>query len=271
MKQRMSWFSIYVKGNFHVSFSALSLSLLSMQWLNISPPFVVYFFLFISTFLGYSFLKYYSVRDKLLTSSSFFTIFLLLSLLVGCVALVIGLFSLRLPSIVVAAIATVITLFYAKGSPVAFSRENGFVKIVLVGLVWALMCVSFPVAHFGIDLLLSKAVVHLFFAVLLLVLALMVPFEIRDLASDQLHWPTLAQYLGTTRIKAVGFACLLGALVLFSKVTMGGLSTYTAMCTLGSLVSLAIWKSHKNQSQWFASFWVEAIPIAAFAVNYLFK
>ena len=242
-----------------------------MQWLNISPPFVVYFFLFLSTFIGYNFLKYYSVRDKLLNSSSFFNSFLLLCFLVACIALGVGLFSLRLPSIVVAAIATVITLFYAIGSPVVFSRENGFVKIGLVGLVWALMCVSFPVAHFGIDLLLSKAVVQVFFAVLLLVLALMVPFEIRDLASDQLHWPTLAQYLGTTRIKAVGIGCLLGALVLFGTVTMEGLSTYSAMGTLGALVSLAIWKSHKNQSQWFSSFWVEAIPIAAFAVNYLFK
>lgn len=242
-----------------------------MQWLNISPPFVVYFFLFFSTFIGYNFLKYYSVRDRLLNSSPFFNTFLLLSFIVGGIALVIGLFSLRLPSLVVAAIATVITLFYAKGSPVAFSRENGFVKIVLVGLVWALMCVSFPVAHVGIDLLLNKAVVQVFFAVLLLVLALMVPFEIRDLASDRLHWPTLAQYLGTTRIKVVGLGCLLGALVLFGKVTMEGLGAKSAMGTLGALVSLAIWKSHKNQSRWFASFWVEAIPIATFAVNYLFK
>jgi hypothetical protein len=95
----------------------------------------------------------------------------------------------------------------------------------------------------------------------LLVVVWTLPFEIRDLDYDQGSLGTLPQQLGIKRTKGVGLMLLIIALVLEALKHAPNTAHFLSFILLffGSAYLLAI--SKKEQSGYFASFWVESIPI----------
>jgi hypothetical protein len=105
----------------------------------------------------------------------------------------------------------------------------------------------------------------------LLVLILLVPFEIRDLAYDMPELKTLPQRFGVTNTKIFAlFAAVLFYGLSFLKDTflmIDLIGKGILFLTLGFFILL----TKRKQSKYFASFWVEAIPIFWFGVLLVLK
>ena len=95
----------------------------------------------------------------------------------------------------------------------------------------------------------------------MLVLALIIPFEIRDLTYDSAALGTLPQVLGIKKTKLFGLSMVLGCVIL-EVLKTETFSAYSIVqyCIL-LITAFAILKSSTKQSSYYASFFVEGIPI----------
>ena len=94
-----------------------------------------------------------------------------------------------------------------------------------------------------------------------MVLVLLIPFEIRDLAYDKPELKTIPQRIGVTKTKVFGsFLVLFFFFLTFLKDEITELELIAKgifFLILGGLMFV----TKRNQSKYFASFWVEVIPI----------
>ncbi|MBT8210193.1 MAG: hypothetical protein KJP14_06665 [Eudoraea sp.] len=138
-------------------------------------------------------------------------------------------------------------------------RNYGILKVFLVALVWTLITFVLPVAQYSIEP--GWDVYLLSIQRFLLILVLMIPFEIRDLEYDPPELRTIPQRIGITATKRIGFF-LVGVyfLMIFLKdelQPMEGLANGILLFFLVFTLAMA----RKGQSRYYASFWVEAVPI----------
>ena len=137
-------------------------------------------------------------------------------------------------------------------------RSLSGLKIFVVALVWSGATVILPVL--AAKHTISWDVCIESFQRFVFVLVLLAPFEIRDLMYDKPELKTLPQRFGVAQTKIFG---ALGAVVFFfltflkddisiSEVVVKGV----LFLVLGSLMFI----TKRNQSKYFASFWVEGIP-----------
>ena len=138
-------------------------------------------------------------------------------------------------------------------------RSLGGLKIFVVALVWAGATVILPVLVVSEPLTWDVYVetVQCF----ILVFVLLIPFEIRDLVYDQEDMQTLPQRFGVAKTKIFGaFATLLYFFMTFLKDDIGSKELFLKgilYLTLG----IVMFTTKRKQSKYFASFWIEAIPI----------
>ena len=265
MKLLSSVFSFYINSSIHVAFAVLALVGISVLEYDIEIPNALWVFIFFGTITGYNFVKYAKIaglRHRELTNSlrsiqifsficfgitSYFTFRLSFDTL-----LLIGGFAL-------------LTFFYA----VPFLKSKNLrsltrIKIFVVALVWAGVTVIVPVMSAGVDL--NTDILVTFIQRFFIVVVLIIPFEIRDLQFDVASLKTLPQQLGVRRVKALGLFLLLICLIIEGfkdEFSVGYFMSLFIICTLiaGALISSSI-----KQLRYFASFWIEAIPIVWFGV-----
>ena len=94
----------------------------------------------------------------------------------------------------------------------------------------------------------------------------MIPFEIRDLPYDSSALETIPQRFGVLRSKIFGIFLLL--LILGLEIFKDEISSAYILSLLifFPLIILVLWGSKKHQGRYFASFWVEAMPIVWFLI-----
>ena len=103
------------------------------------------------------------------------------------------------------------------------------------------------------------------------VLVLMVPFEIRDMAYDNLKLGTIPQRIGVKWTKGIALLLLVLCFLLeFFKDELQS-SRPVILTFLVLLLVFFVLKSKKEQTKYYSSFWVEAIPIAWLAITILFE
>lgn len=103
-------------------------------------------------------------------------------------------------------------------------------------------------------------------SVFLFVYALCIPFEIRDLRYDDIHLQTLPQKIGVNKTKILGIVLLIFSLIVYE---FGDFHPYFnpelnidfAFIIIVIITAIAIWFSDKFKSDYYASFFVEAIPV----------
>lgn len=138
-------------------------------------------------------------------------------------------------------------------------RSLGGLKIFIVALVWAGATVLLPVmaARGAITWNVGIEILQRF----ILVLVLLMPFEIRDLKYDAPELKTIPQRYGTARTKNIA---IIGAL-LFFLLTFLKQEIYVMEVVGKGIFFLALTMllllTKKEQPGYFASFWVEALPI----------
>lgn len=130
------------------------------------------------------------------------------------------------------------------------------IKIFVIAFVWAGTVVFFPVTSFvPFDV---NHVIY-FLGLMFFVVVLTLPFDIRDLAFDEKSIRTLPMLLGVKGVKVLGVFLLIISLLIHWYV-FGNDGFYQFLITSLVLVFLLFF-AKEEQSKYYASFWVEGIPI----------
>ena len=251
---------IYVKGSIHVALSVFSMSSLSLLSLNKNIPEPQLLIVFFASYVYYNLIKFAPVGFKGTNQPTIFWNWLKLSTLLSLLILLYLVKDLSKDSWFILAVSSFFGVLYVQKELLPISRENGWIKAFLVSLVWALITAVLPftLLHedwFGLEIIL------LFFSHFFLVLALLVPFEIRDMSVDQLMMPNLAQQLGVQKIKWVGYLSLILSIILWMLATDLGIYYQLAYFIFYFITMALIAGAKIDQPQNYTSLWVEAIPI----------
>ena len=251
---------IYVKGSIHVALSVFSMSSLSLLSLNKNIPEPELLIVFFASYVYYNLIKFAPVGFKGTNQPTIFWNWLKLSTLLSLLILMYLVKDLSKDSWFILALSSFFGVLYVQKELLPISRENGWIKAFLVSLVWALITAVLPftLLHedwFGLEIIL------LFFSHFFLVLALLVPFEIRDMRVDQLMMPNLAQQLGVQKIKWVGYLSLILSIILWMLATAQEVYFQSAYFIFYVITMALIAGARIDRSQNYSSLWVEAIPI----------
>ncbi len=156
---------------------------------------------------------------------------------------------------------TVLTFFYSV--PVFYKRKSlrfmPGVKLFVIAFSWAGVTVFFPLVdsqyHF------NAAIIVLFIQRVFLVMALTIPFDIRDLDYDKEDLKTIPQLIGVTNAKRLGSFFVLIFIGLEFYFYQFKIDLMLPELLVGALLFIGLYLSNRNQNRWFASFWIESIPI----------
>lgn len=254
-------FEFYLDASIHVAFSILALVHVTCITLNISVDAHLCWFLFFGSIACYNFVKYGVEAGKYVLVADLYQKHIQwVSLIALGFAMYHGYF---LSPQIYMAIAVLVALTGLYAIPVLPHTKNlrslGGLKIFVVALVWAGSTVILPVIAAGQSIFWDVWIVTL--QCFLFVLVLLVPFEIRDLAYDSPELRTLPQRFGITRTKIIGA----GTIAMFFLLTLLkdtiGLTELMVNAILSLILGILIWNTKRNQSRYFSSFFVEAVPI----------
>ncbi|WP_158278692.1 hypothetical protein [Rhodohalobacter mucosus] len=140
-------------------------------------------------------------------------------------------------------------------------RQVYGLKIFVIGLVWAFVTVLLPFAQTHGSAFPDPEILAAFLQRLLFVIALTIPFDIRDRASDPESLGTIPMIFGNRNAILLGSSLLFVSLLielLFRENPLPEVMLHTLIILLtGGL----LWKSIHRHTDNLASFWVEGIPI----------
>lgn len=251
----------YINSSIHVALAVNSLTIITSLHLNIPIEKSLLVFIFFGTVTAYNFVKYAGLANlhhrnlaKSLRIIQIFSLFCFLGLIISS-------FYISIEVIIWAGCFGLITLLYAL--PVFSRRRNlrsiSGLKIYVIALVCAGVTVVLPIISYENTIFDTSAIE--FFQRFLLVLPLILPFEIRDLKYDLDQLGTIPQKLGVTSSKILGLGILACVIALEFLKSTATLETKTAIGMMSLITAIFIWRSKRNQSRYFASFWVESIPM----------
>lgn len=255
-------FRFYLQASVHVALSVISLIIITSKFLNLAWDSAFLVFVFCSTIATYNFIKYgVEARKYFFVSNRYhrgiqyfsFANLLLAFFYLGNLTLTSWL-TLLLTALFIGAYA------FPVNPRLKNLRNYGILKIFLVALVWTLITMLLPAVQYQSGMGWDRYID--FTQRFLLILALMVPFEIRDLKYDLPELRTVPQRIGIKATKGVGIGlAVVCFLITFLKDDLHGLEIQSrALLTL--VLVFFILGSKKGQSDLYASFWVEGLPIA---------
>ena len=265
-------FSFYVFSNIHVAVSTACLVLLTLEPHPIDPcPAAL--FVFCSTVLAYNFIRVmersrtHPFLDNWTRSSERP---LLLVNAVSLLGLILAAQRLNSEGLLLLIPFFLLTLFYVYPGSKKFRglRSLPGLKLFVIAVVWSGVTVLFPlVANF---LPVGQGEWIVFAQRFLLVLAITIPFDLRDLQCDDEDLATLPQALGPKTSKLIA----LGALALFALLFFTG-SHFDSRHRIAGLAiavvsALLVLKAGIYQERYYSAFWVEGIPILWYLLIVLF-
>lgn len=264
MKGLKGGFKFYIFSNVHVALAGFCLTLLTIFKFNISS-FYYAVFVFFTILFSYTFIRMVEVRlgkikwYKVWWKENKKKIFFLN--IIGVVSLVFlfGFKKISMTSLWVLIPFIAITLFYVipiyKTSFLEFSFRNfPFIKIYSIALVWGGVTVLFPL--FGSLVNWADRGLY-FFQIVLFVMAITIPFDIRDVATDEKKMQTIPQLVGVKKAKYIGvfLAILFAVIELFKPKFSLEVPLVSVLIIVFNLVASPFKK------RLFTSFWVEATPV----------
>lgn len=270
MKFLNNIFRFYINSSIHIALSVCSLVAITALEFNFSVSKELYWFCFFGTITGYNFVKYAEVArlkhkslDASLRTIQIFSFFCF-------IALCYFMFQLSFKTLLVTSAFAFLTFFYAV--PFLMSknlRSLVGIKILIVAVVWAGVTVIIPVVNE--EIILQTEVGLTFFQRVLFVLALTLPFEIRDLKYDESALGTLPQKTGIFYTKIIGILLLGFVFLLQFFKQEWNLNYVVSIGVISGVLTVVLFFSKKRQSLYFASFWVEGIPILWLGLLLAFK
>jgi hypothetical protein len=269
MKWLSHLFNFYLDASVHVAFAIISFIQVTCITLRIPSDHHLLWFLFFGSISGYNFIKYGVEAEKyVMVANKYHKGIQIFSLVALAIALYHAHF-LNINTYVGVFILVLLTGFYAL--PLLPKAKNlrswGGLKIFIVALVWAGATVILPVL--SVDTMFSWDVWMEATQRFLLVLILLVPFEIRDLAYDSTDLKTLPQRYGVENTKKLGMVMIvLFSLLTFLKDDLHHQEIISKVFIV-LLLTLFMGLTKRKQGSYFASFWVESVPIMCYAIMFL--
>ncbi len=263
-------FAFYINSSIHLGFVVVALLAITIFEFNLQVPKSLWPFVFLGTVTGYNFVKYAKIAGlhhrSLTDSLRTIQIFSFLCFVVLCfVAL-----HLSFKTLAVTAGLALLTFFYAV--PLLNNknlRTLPALKIFIVAVVWAGISVLVPV--FASDEPLDLDIWLTFFQRLLIVIVLTLPFEIRDIPYDSFALKTFPQQLGVRNTKLMGILFLVISVALEFFKTLSAKPYLIGLVVFCLLLGAMLVISKTHQKRYFASFWVEGLPLVWFVILWLFQ
>ncbi len=259
----------------HVALAAVALYVLYAFWLGVVPDGFYLIFLFASTVLYYTFLRIIHLSEMRVCVARWFemnlkrVLILDLFLSVVLVYAVFGLTYARLLKIFLVFIPAVMYHLNSQWGKVFSWRNIGWVKILVISLVWAAMTVWVPFSG-TVD---NDRLSLVFFHAVIFVLLWTLPFDIRDLSMDAVSLKTIPQVFKEKTL-AVAFAVVsvyvLLTLYLEMKLGRTFLSLIFVMAGLLLLGAVAL-APKKSEDYYFTAFWVEGIPVLMLSIAVVWR
>lgn len=260
MKPLNGIFAFYINSSIHVALAVLALLAITVMEYGLNISSALWAFVFLGTLTGYNFVKYSKIaglhHHRLTRTLRAIQIFSALCLILFCISAC----YLSIKVLLITVAFGLATFFYA----VPFIQTKNLrnlsgIKIFVVAFVWAGVTVILPFVASEIPI--SIDVLLTFFQRILIVVVLILPFEIRDVPYDSLNLKTLPQQLGVWNTKFLGEVILLLCLTVeFFKAD--SLLTYIASLLIFCIIlGWMLILSRADQKRYFASFWVEGLPI----------
>ena len=256
--------NFYINSSLHVAIAVVCLSAVSLLNFGVDLDYPLLVFIFLGTITGYNFVKFAGVAGfqhsnlpKNLRAIQIFSFLIF-------VGLIISIIYQPFEILTIAVVAGGLTLLYAL--PV-FSESRNLraipgLKIYVIGMVVSIVTVIMPL-YLNVNIW-QQNVILVFVQRFILVIALVLPFEIRDLKFDRAQLGTIPQRIGVSRTKIIGYFLVLVVVLLeFLKQEVRPVNVYGLVVT-GIVTILFLKGSTINQGEYYASVWVEAIPILWF-------
>ena len=260
-------FNFYIDASIHVALAVYALFYLFIVKHNLPYSEALAYTIFYGTITGYNFVKYAPVaklHHKSLTKN---LRFIQLFSLINFVALIYYAVQLPIKTLSCFFLGTLIVFAYV--FPV-FKRRNlrsvGKLKIYLVAFSWTIAVVIAPVVHYNITLeyQLMLEVIQVF----VLVVALIIPFDIRDLQYDNSILETIPQKIGVKQSKVT--ACLLLGVYLVIDVVLNNKTYYLVSLLVIALTCFTIYKMPNKPVKYYCSFGIESVPVLKLLLYLLF-
>lgn len=255
-------FDFYIKSSLHVALSAFALVSMTMYFFNISENFEVKAFVFFGTVVGYNFVKYDALaRLNKIVIRKELRLIIVLSIFSGLASFYYFL-KLQFITQTLGIIVFILLLLYTL--PFFPNKRNARnwkgIKIYIVSLCWVGVTVILPLINAKISITLDVLLLSIQRFILIFVLVLI--FEIIDVNTDDPHLKTVPQQIGVAKTKLLGYGLLIVLLLL--ELLYEANQHYTPLlfkCIVSFSVALFLYFANENRSRYYASFWVESIPI----------
>lgn len=261
--------NFYIFGNIHVALAGFSLTKITLVNFgiagNLTPLFVAF-----SILISYNFIRFYEIKNNRLGwFKDWF--FMNIKKILGLMLLsILGLGSIsffsefNLKSFLILFPFAFMTFFYAIplfkiGKLEVSFRNFPMIKIFSIAIAWAGISVFFPLYEANYQF--SSAVYLEFFQRILFLLAITIPFDIRDMNADSKSLKTLPQTLGISNSKALGTLLLFGFLMMEIFKENFTYFGFLIVLIISIISGLFLWFSSPKKSRYYTSFWVESIPV----------
>lgn len=259
----------YICSNTHVALAGFSLTKITLVNFgiagNLTPLFVAF-----SILISYNFIRFYEIKNNRLGwFKDWF--FMNIKKILGLMLLsILGLGSIsffsefNLKSFLILFPFAFMTFFYAIplfkiGKLEVSFRNFPMIKIFSIAIAWAGISVFFPLYEANYQF--SSAVYLEFFQRILFLLAITIPFDIRDMNADSKSLKTLPQTLGISNSKALGTLLLFGFLMMEIFKENFTYFGFLIVLIISIISGLFLWFSSPKKSRYYTSFWVESIPV----------
>ena len=259
-------FDFYLDASIHVAFAVLSLIWISCRSLDIPVDLNLLIFVFSGSIAVYNFIKYGVEANKyFLVTNTYHKRIQFISILFLGIATYHTFFLNFEVIMALGVIAILVGLYALPLLPKASKLRNwGISKVIIIGVVWSIATVLLPVLE--ADQIITWDVWIVFLQRVFFVLAWIIPFEIRDLKYDSPELHTLPQSIGQKKTKILGslFLVIMCMLTFFKDYIAPIEFLVTFLVT--AVLLLFIWASKRDQQSYYASFFVEGIPILWMAI-----
>lgn len=267
MKVLKQLLDFYINSSIHVALAVYALSWITLKKLNINGGETILYFNFFATITGYNFVKYFGIAKwhhrSLANWLKVIQVFSLVCFGLMCY------YALQLQNnslMLITGYGMVTFLYAIPFLPKKWYldtqqnlRDISGLKVYVIALVWCGVTVILPV--FNNNGMFSQDAIITIIQNFILVIALMLPFEIRDLNYDSLKLATIPQKIGVKNTKRLGYVLVL--LFYFVEYFKDNIDATGLLfqCVISIILCVFIYFANEDRNAYYTSFWVEALPV----------